>query len=300
MGNSHRPALRLVIPEPMHTQAYGLPSAWEESIRGWLSWLTLSGTRKTTLRLRRGHVRSIARRSRTKHPKELTRAQLQILCVEQNWSNDHRKGLKTSLTSFFDWCIDHDLADDNVAQCLPKVRGSNPRPRPATDQMWADLLATAGVRERMMARLAGEAGMRRAEVASCHHNDLMHDPMGWSLLVRGKGGRQRVVPITASLAEAIRGYCQHGYLFPGQIDGHISADYTGRLISKLLPAGFSMHKLRTRYATRGYAGTGNLRAVQEALGHASVATTQRYVAVSTRDVRLVSEAASSPPSDDVA
>lgn len=53
----------------------------------------------------------------------------------------------------------------------------------------------------------------------------------------------------------------------------------------------AMHKLRHRFGTRGYAGTGNLRAVQEALGHASVATTQRYVAVSARDVRAVSEAA---------
>ncbi|EUA18515.1 phage integrase family protein [Mycobacterium xenopi 3993] len=52
-----------------------------------------------------------------------------------------------------------------------------------------------------------------------------------------------------------------------------------------------MHKLRHRYATRGYAGTGNLRAVQEALGHASVATTQRYTAVSAREIRAVAEAA---------
>jgi site-specific recombinase XerC len=49
--------------------------------------------------------------------------------------------------------------------------------------------------------------------------------------------------------------------------------------------------LRHRFASRGYAGTGNLRAVQEALGHASIATTQRYTAVSRDDVRAVSEAA---------
>ncbi len=52
-----------------------------------------------------------------------------------------------------------------------------------------------------------------------------------------------------------------------------------------------MHKLRHRYASKGYAGTGNIRAVQEALGHASVATTQRYTAVTSREVRAVSEAA---------
>lgn len=82
-----------------------------------------------------------------------------------------------------------------------------------------------------------------------------------------------------------------GYLFSGQIDGHISPGHVGVLLSRLMPAGWSMHKLRHRYATRGYAGTGNLRAVQEALGHASVATTQRYTAVSSAQVRAVTEAA---------
>jgi len=63
------------------------------------------------------------------------------------------------------------------------------------------------------------------------------------------------------------------------------------VISRLMPDGWSMHKLRHRFATRGYAGTGNLRAVQEALGHASVATTQRYTAISSREVRSVADAA---------
>lgn len=143
-----------------------------------------------------------------------------------------------------------------------------------------------------MARLAGEAGLRRAEVAQVHSDDLIRDLHGWSLIVHGKGGKQRVVPLTDELVAVFRQHCtRHGYLFPGQIEGHISPRWVGRMISQLMPPGWSMHKLRHRYATRGYAGTGNLRAVQEALGHASVATTQRYTAVSSSEVRRVSEAA---------
>ena len=65
----------------------------------------------------------------------------------------------------------------------------------------------------------------------------------------------------------------------------------GELISALMPDGWTMHKLRHRYASRGYARTRNLRAVQLALGHASVATTERYTMVTSDEVRLVSEAA---------
>jgi site-specific recombinase XerD len=82
-----------------------------------------------------------------------------------------------------------------------------------------------------------------------------------------------------------------GYVFPGQIDGHLSPDAVGRLVSRLMPRRWSMHKLRHRYATRGFNGTHNLLAVRDALGHASVATTQIYTAVTLADVRAVSEAA---------
>jgi integrase len=144
-----------------------------------------------------------------------------------------------------------------------------------------------------MALLAGEAGLRRAEVAVVHCNDLLRDDAGWSLIVHGKGGKQRVVPLTDRLAAEIRTYAPRGYLFPGRIDGHVSPSWVGTVISNLMPPGWTMHKLRHRFATRGYAGTRNLRAVQEALGHASVATTQRYTAVANDEVRSVSEAAGS-------
>ena len=134
--------------------------------------------------------------------------------------------------------------------------------------------------------------MRRAEVAVVHRDDLMEDLTGWSILVHGKGGTQRLVPIPDELAEAIAEFCPHGgYLFPGNDDGHLSAHYVGKLVGDLMPPGWSMHKLRHRYATKGLAATGDLLAVRDALGHASVATTQLYTKVVGDKVRRVSEAA---------
>jgi integrase len=173
------------------------------------------------------------------------------------------------------------------------VRAATGSPRPATDEIWRQILATADDRTRLMARLACEAGLRRAEVAQVHSDDVVNGIDGAELIIHGKGSKQRVIPITASLAaEIAKAVPLGGFLFPGKIDGHISPDRVGHLVSAVMPKGWSMHKLRHRFATRGYAGTGNLRAVQEALGHASVATTQRYTAVAAREVRAVSEAAS--------
>jgi integrase len=223
----------------------------------------------------------------------LTIRHIVALCSERNWSVEHRRSMRSSLITFFDWAKTNGLVDENPAALLPRVAASPPAPRPAPDYVWSELLANAQPRERLMALLAGEAGLRRAEVAAVRCDDLIQDLYGWSLLVRGKGGRQRVVPLTDRLSSEIRRYCDcpAGFLFPGQIDGHISPGWAGTVISRLMADGYTMHKLRHRYATRGFAGTGNLRAVQEALGHASVATTQRYTAISAADVRLVSEAA---------
>jgi integrase len=297
MSQANTPNSRTDITHVPHTSDMGkqsttLPAAWEDALSGWVTWLRVGGKRDTTIRLRSDHVRSIARRSRTQHPRELTLNTIVNLCTERRWSNEHRKGVRSSLIGFYEWALKADLVDENPAAVLPRVAPETPRPRPAPDEIWIGLLDAAAPRERLMALLAGEAGLRRAEVAAVHCNDLIQDLHGWSLLVHGKGGRQRVVPLTDRLVREIRSYCPHGgFLFPGQVDGHISPEWVGTMISDLMPDGWTMHKLRHRFATRGYAGTGNLRAVQEALGHASVATTQRYTAVSTREVRAVSEAA---------
>lgn len=168
-----------------------------------------------------------------------------------------------------------------------KGRGPAPRPFPPA---WAGMVDDY---------LATEAGLRRAEVAQVHHRDLTRGPFGAELLVHGKGSKLRVVPISDDLAAAIaKGVSQthtlpgaDGWLFPGEDDGHLSPRYVGDLVGDMLPAGWTMHKLRHRFATRAYRGSRNLRAVQTLLGHLSVATTERYTAVDDDEVRAAMMAA---------
>jgi integrase len=59
----------------------------------------------------------------------------------------------------------------------------------------------------------------------------------------------------------------------------------GIVVTNVLPDGATMHSLRHRFASRAYRGTRNLRAVQVLLGHASIATTERYTAVDDSEIR---------------
>ncbi|ORV92825.1 hypothetical protein AWC11_07440 [Mycobacterium interjectum] len=276
----------------IHSLSYLLPGAWETAIDGWLTWLVASGTSTATRRTRRAHVRSVARELGADHPRDVTGEDLITILGRVDYSIELRRGKRASLSSFYRWCASTGLVAQDPTADLPVIRAASAAPKPATDEIWRQLLDAADRRTRLMARLAGEAGLRRAEVAQVHTDDLLDGIGGAELIVHGKGNKQRVVPITSSLAAEIAAFCPAGgFLFPGNIDGHMSADRVGHLVSAVMPAGWSMHKLRHRFATLGYAGTGNLRAVQEALGHASVATTQRYTAVSSSEVRRVSEAA---------
>ena len=275
----------------VNRQRYALSKSWEDTIGGWATWLRLGGLSPNTIKLRRDHVRSIARRAGVDHPQMLTKGHLMAIASGNRWSNEHSRSLRSSLNNFYEWCRREGLTDHNPVVCLPKVKAPPAKPRPAPDHVWEDLLEHASPRERMMALLAAEAGLRRGEIARAQRDDLIEDYDGWSLIVHGKGGKQRVVPVTPSLAADIRSWCQRGFLFPGQIDGHLSVHYVGILLSSLMPEGYTAHKLRHRYATRGYAGTRDIMALKEALGHASVATTQRYTAVAPPEVRAISDAA---------
>ena len=81
-----------------------------------------------------------------------------------------------------------------------------------------------------------------------------------------------------------------GWLFPGNYNGHLSPRYVGTLISRLLPAGVTMHALRHRFATRAYSVNRDVFAVQQLLGHASPATTRRYVQLQDSVMRQLVEA----------
>ncbi|WP_208317146.1 tyrosine-type recombinase/integrase [Canibacter zhoujuaniae] len=173
----------------------------------------------------------------------------------------------------------------NPAEQLPRVKIAPGKPRPAGEVAIYAALKAAPARVRLMIRLGAELGLRSCEIARIHSKDIENDLLGYTLIVHGKGGKIRRVPCSNDIAKVI----QHanGWLFTGKIDGHLSGAHVSKLISRALPDGVTAHMLRHRAAGQFYRATSHdIRAVQELLGHASVATTQIYTPADNNQLRL--------------
>lgn len=267
-----------------------VPAAWVAAVDDFLTALRAGGSPATTAATRRAHLHRIGR-GLGGSPWEVEPDQLVTWCGRQDWAPETRRSVRSSLRAFYRWGVASGRTTSNPAEALPRVRPSQPRPRPASDEAYRTALAAARKPEhRLMLRLAAEAGLRRAEVAQVHVRDVLEDGDGWSLRVHGKGDRDRIVPLGRSLAVELRAAADHGFLFPGAAGGHLSARWVGRIVAELLPAGVTMHALRHRFATRAYGVDRDTFVVQTLLGHASPATTRRYVAVPVAGLRATVDA----------
>lgn len=253
-----------------------IPHSWEQEIAGWSAALRAAGREESSIRTRSDHLRWLAGWADERGPWDLELEDLQAWMGSHGWARNTRRGVRASLRSFYTWGISVGRIGTSPADDLPAVRPGAPAPHPTPNIAYEEALRRGTPRERLMLRLAAECGMRRAEVAQVHSRDLIFDLRGSSLLVHGKGGKQRIVPLRPGLAAALQ-EAGPGWLFPGDDDGHLSPRWVGKLIAQLLPGDWTMHSLRHRFATQAYSIDRDVFSVQELLGHASPATTRLYV-----------------------
>lgn len=264
-----------------------LNQAWIDEVDAFLGHQKAGGKPATTLRLRRDHLYHLARRIAAPTPWDVTGRMLVEYANMQEWAKETRRSRRATFLAFWRWGVADDRCADVVAEALPRIAATAPRPRPAPDNVYREALLRARPRETLMLRFSAELGLRRSEVAQIHTRDLLDDLVGWSLVVHGKGDKDRVVPLPGSLARTIQG-AEPGYLFPGDWGpGHLSPAYVGKLVRDLLPDGWTMHTLRHRFGTRAYALKSDLLLVQELLGHASPSTTRRYVELDRKRARAL-------------
>lgn len=221
-------------------------------------------------------------------PKDVTTEQIVQVFARQQWKPETRKAYRNTISSFFRWLHKSGRRSDDPSLDVPRVKKPHAHPRPCPDRYIAAAMEMATPSERLMIRLGAECGLRRGEIARVHSDDVVADSAGRSLIVRGKGDKQRIVPLPDDLAGIIMD--AHGYLFPGRFGGHVEESYVGDLISHLLPDGYGAHTLRHRFATVTYATTHDLFVVAELLGHESVETTEHYVAMPDGRLRAATAA----------
>ena len=268
------------------------PVPWRESINGWTDTLKAAGLSAQTIKSRRYKMVHLAALLMPSGPKDVTTEQIVQAFARQQWKPETRKAYRNTISSFFRWLHKSGRRSDDPSLDVPRVKKPHAHPRPCPDRYIAAAMEKATSSEKLMIRLGAECGLRRGEIARVHSDDVVADSAGRSLIVRGKGDKQRIVPLPDDLADIIMD--ARGYLFPGRFVGHVEESYIGDHISHLLPDGYAAHTLRHRFATTAYAATHDLFVVAELLGHESVETTEHYVAMpdgrlreATAAVRLI-------------
>lgn len=253
------------------------PVPWRESINGWTDTLRAAGLSAQTIKSRRYKMVHLAALLMPSGPKDVTTEQIVQAFARQQWKPETRKAYRNTISSFFRWLHKSGRRSDDPSLDVPRVKKPHAHPRPCPDRYIAAAMEKATSSEKLMIRLGAECGLRRGEIARVHSDDVVADNAGRSLIVRGKGDKQRIVPLPDDLAGIIMD--ARGYLFPGRFGGHVEESYIGDHISRLLPDGYAAHTLRHRFATTAYAAAHDLFVVAELLGHESVETTEHYVAM---------------------
>lgn len=221
-------------------------------------------------------------------------------------SSTRRKRL-TCVKQFFRYLLNQDavLCDPTSDLQMPKLHDQLPRDiltrrEVGTLLSGADLTSVLGIRDRAMLELLYSTGIRVSELSGLRLEDL--DLRNAELKVQGKGGKERIVP----LGEVVRDYLDL-YLtdsrphLAGEKQRVLFVSYRGKrfhytnisFIVRMygrrsgIKKRVSPHGLRHTCATHLLQGKADIRQIQKILGHASVATTQRYTRVEITDLKKV-------------
>ncbi len=193
-----------------------------------------------------------------------------------------RRSYLGDIKAFFTWAVDEDLVAYNPAQGIRAPRVAQRRPNPLLrSEVVAAFGACQDLQDRLAVSLGVYAGLRVSEMAHLQHADV--DLVGRVLMVRqGKGRKDRAVPVCDDLAELLE--------VRDELDAGTGYNVSQRIKRTFKRAGVTGHRphdLRATFATMLIREGIDLVTVQSYLGHASVATTQRYVLPNDEGVALV-------------
>ena len=206
----------------------------------------------------------------------------------------------SAVKSFYRWFSDREGFDASAVLSTRSPKFSPALPRPLSEDGARDVIDTVetqsedqwiAARDQAVVTLLYGCGLRISEALGLTSDDL---PLSETLRIRGKGGKERIVPVITPARQAVARYinlCPYPAeagqpVFRGVRGGVLGARAVQKLLEAVrlqlgLPATATPHALRHSFATHLLNAGGDLRAIQELLGHATLSTTQAYTAVST-------------------
>ena len=225
---------------------------------------------------------------------------------ERNMQHSSMARKMSSLRNFFRWLANNNYGKNPAIRAVrsPKPTRYIPKPLEENDALKTifsaqDLydLPWLGLRDAALFSLLYGAGLRLGEALALNIEDI---PRGDTMTITGKGNKQRVVPLLPFVKQAIQNYLNiypltkkpDAPLFIGKNKKRLNPGVVQRQIRRLrillnLPDTATPHSLRHSFATHLLSAGGDLRTIQELLGHASLSTTQRYTEVDTQKLTKI-------------
>lgn len=216
----------------------------------------------------------------------------------------------SAVKGFMAFLADRDGTDPTTVLSARGPKYRRKLPRPLTVDGAVDLIRTVGdqaaedwiaARDIAVLTLLYGCGLRISEALGLTGRD---HPLGDVLRITGKGGKQRIVPVLPAARDAVARYtalcpyppAQGQSLFRGARGGPLNPRLIALVVEKArlqlgLPATATPHAMRHSFATHLLSAGGDLRAIQELLGHASLSSTQVYTAVDATRLMEVYEMA---------
>jgi len=234
---------------------------------------------------------------------KLTAADIRAFITDRRTRGLGPRGVQRALSairSFFRHLAREGIADNPAPRAVRTPRIPRTLPRPLSEADAARTIEDVGnndvewiaARDTALLTLLYGCGLRISEALSLTRKDV---PLGASLSIIGKGKKERVVPVLPVVREAASAYADlipfsggpSAPLFLSRRGKPMSAREAQLLMQRLrgrlgLSERATPHALRHSFATHLLAGGGDLRSVQELLGHASLSTTQTYTEIDTK------------------
>lgn len=266
------------------------PDSWAGALGLYQNALMAARRSPGTIRLHLFYLSLL--RERHPFPWSVRTVNLQSLMADREWGPESMKSARTVYRGFYRWGHGSGYVEVDPAFLLAAVKVPGGVPRPTPEHVVRQLLRDPDDRLGNLAMLAALGGLRCAEMAQVWPSrDYEGDRIGGRLIVQGKGGKVREVPIVDGRLATLLSSAPPGWLFPNGLGSHLSAGHVSRIMSAALPGRWTAHTLRHRCATVAYAGTRDLLAVGAMLGHSRPETTQRYVRTPDDAVRAAALAA---------